>query len=58
MSPLSTEVDVKWSAAPDVPMKHVNLTDTLQSVMRGIAQAARGEGVEIDPDTLPTDDDD
>jgi hypothetical protein len=58
MPTLSTEQPVKWSAPVLVPIQHVNLTDTLASIMRGIAQAARGEGREIDVSKLPTDDDD
>ena len=54
---LSTEVPVNWSVPINVPPQHVNLTGTLASVMRGIEQAARGEGTEIDVSKLPTDDD-
>lgn len=60
MRTLSTEQPVNWSPSMSVPIQHVNLTETetLASVMRGIAQAARREGKEINANKLPTDDDD
>jgi hypothetical protein len=52
------EAPVEWSQPlTNMPSRHANLTETLDAVMHGIAQAARGEGTHIDPDTLPTDDD-
>ena len=52
----TTEVRLQWSPTSEVPVTHSNLTQTHEAVMRGIAQAARGEGSEIDPRGLPTDD--
>jgi len=52
------EYPVQWSQQVTVQSQHANLTETLESVMRGIAQAGRGEGTYIDASTLPTDDDD
>jgi hypothetical protein len=52
----STETPVDWSPPLKVDVKQVNLTETLQNVLRGIAQAAKNEGKEIDVDKLPTDD--
>lgn len=56
----STEQEVTWTEQPEVELRlqHVTLPDTIEAVMRGIEQAARGEEVEIDPDQLPVDDDD
>ena len=54
----STEHEVTWSATTSVPIEHVELPNVIESVVRGIEQAARGEGVEIDTKNLPTDDDD
>ena len=56
----STEQKVTWSEKTDQPSRlmHMTLPDVIESVMRGVEQAAKGEGVEIDPDDLPTDDDD
>ena len=54
----STEHEVTWSLSTDVPISHIELPDVMQSIARGIEQAARGEGVEIDPDKLHIDDDD
>lgn len=54
---VDVQATVVWSQELAITMRHVNLTETLVGVMRGIAQAARGEGAEIDPSALPTDDD-
>jgi hypothetical protein len=59
MPTLNTQVPISgWSPPLKVTVQHVNLTEILESVMRGIAQAARGELKEIDVSKLPTDDDD
>lgn len=52
----STELPVSWSPELKVPIQHVNLSETLSSIMRGIDQAARGEGKIVDPSTLPIED--
>jgi hypothetical protein len=54
----STEHEITWSQSTDFPIRHVTLPEVMESVARGIEQAAKGEGVEIDPKDLPTDDDD
>jgi hypothetical protein len=54
----STEHEITWSQSTDFPISHVTLPEVMESVARGIEQAAKGEGVEIDPKDLPTDDDD
>jgi hypothetical protein len=53
----TTQVELKWSEPLKVPMSHLNLSQTLSSALRGIDQAARGEGTVIDVSKLPTDDD-
>ncbi len=55
---MSTEQGVEWSKPLSVTMKQANLTEVISdSIMRGIAQAARGEGTVIDINALPHDDD-
>lgn len=55
----STETPLSWSKPLNVPFEqHVNLSETLASIQRGIDQAARGEGTYLETKDLPTDDDD
>lgn len=53
------EQELTWSGIPqfDLPLRHVTLPDTIEAVMRGVERAVNGEGIEIDPDDLPIDDD-
>lgn len=50
----STALPIEWSPTLDIPMRHVNLSETLSSIQRGIDQAAKGEGKDLDPRGLPT----
>ena len=55
----STEQEVTWSKEirADLILRDATLTDTIGAVMRGVERIVKGEGVEVDPDDLPTDDD-
>ena len=45
-------IPMEWSAAFGVPFQWASTAVIPESVWRGLQQAARGEGVEIDPMTL------
>lgn len=53
------EHELTWFAPSpvDLPLRHVTLPDTVEAVMRGVERAVNGEGIEIDPDDFPIDDD-
>ena len=58
MTTLSTEQAVTWSeeVRADLILQDATLSATIEAVLEATERLERGEGIEIDPDNLPTDD--
>ncbi len=52
MTWVEVDAQMEWSPALDVSIQYASTALIPDSIWRGIAQAARGEGKEIDVETL------